>query len=491
MKKVTHTSFQRTEERKQLLEIVASPKAQFVYLRGRRRIGKSWLLSEIVESQPNIFYFSGAKDSRSRNTISQFAKAWYAMVPASTLQRMRPGILDWRSIFAEIILDLKNFKHPPTLVFDEIQWIAKTGSGFIGAIKEAWVQIERHNLAHIIICGSSNKFFNEHVGGEEKILRGLQTRSAIVLRPLKVAEVQKVFFPSWSEPEVALLYMLVGGIPYYLHQFSETDGFINSINKALFSNLTIFLDEVNEVLGLEFNRTGLHNVNRLLLGLATYGSSQATSRKRLRLASSTTSELFNKLVEYDIINEAKEFGRYVESDSSGRTHRYFLNDFYLNTYFSILFPLINDIEKNLGARQNIFGHRVIRSKDYYIEGFSGKAFERFFCSQLLLADVDSQLYKKLHLFDGNFQVCTYSDSSTQVDIVIRHNVDRLVRVVECKWTRNTETKWLEELVEKKMPLQTNQQRLNVIVLQGAPSKLFISRAKELKVEVVALADVFA
>ena len=57
----------------------------------------------------------------------------------------------------------KNNKHQIIILFDEIQWISKSQSGFLGYLKEAWLDWRKSGKIKLIISGSSNKFFTKNI----------------------------------------------------------------------------------------------------------------------------------------------------------------------------------------------------------------------------------------------------------------------------------------------------------------------------------------
>ena len=56
-------------------------------------------------------------------------------------------------------------------MFDEIHWIAKRNSGFVSKVKRAWLSWEKAGNIKVIICGSSNRFFDDKTGTASSILR--------------------------------------------------------------------------------------------------------------------------------------------------------------------------------------------------------------------------------------------------------------------------------------------------------------------------------
>jgi uncharacterized protein len=202
----------RKEEFKLIHEIINQPKSHFLYLRGRRRVGKSWIMTELEAKNKDVFYFMGGKDARNEINMDHFVEKWEVFTKSQQLSILKKSALSWNKIFQEISHYIK--ENQLVLALDEIQWIAKTGSGFCGLLKQYWLQWEKTKNIKVIICGSSNRFFHDQSGGEEQLLRGLKTCSDIWVQPFSLSEVYKSKFKTWSKQGAALLYMMLGGIPY-------------------------------------------------------------------------------------------------------------------------------------------------------------------------------------------------------------------------------------------------------------------------------------
>jgi hypothetical protein len=473
--------YNRKQELSELNLFAEEEKAGFLYVRGRRRVGKSWMLVNWVGKRKDCIYFSGKKDATKQETLQQFIQAWSVKTASNKLIELRPEMLSWDRVFNELLEFQKQENKRLILVFDEIQWIAKDGSGFIGSLKAAWILFEMSRLVSVIVCGSSNKFFSDHVGGEEKMLRGIATRAPLWIEPIPLSQFRKYLFPKWNQIEIALTYMFLGGIPYYLQQINLKYGFVHAINEAIFAKESIFITEVDELLSLEFNKSGIKRVKEILTVIGIYGCSQAKIRKTLNLSSSTISEMCEKLVEFNILfqDQSKKYGKGVET-------RYYLRDFYLIFYFSIQNKYLKRISRNSQGKDLIFSE-IINKNGYYIENFTGIAFENLVHYLLDTSEPESKLYKKLKLTDNDFIVSFLSDSNSQIDLVVKHSTDRLIRILECKWGKENSDE-IEALCNKEYPLKPTEHRLNVIIKSQKPSKSYEKLCKEFEVVLITLDD---
>lgn len=410
--------------------------ASLRYLRGRRRIGKSTLLKKIYEkNKSKCFYFSGALDEKTSRTIQRWVQEWSKLYPQTQLIKYSKNNLNWKVLFEDIALLAKDSKSPLIILLDEIQWLAKSQSGFVSLFKESWLELEKHPQLKFILCGSSNKFFIENSGGEEKILRGLVTHSELWLEDLTLHDLHKNFAPHWSLEEVCLGSILLGGIPYYWQQIPEDRSFIQSINEIFFSPNTIFLKEVDEILNLEFNKAGLKTVKLILntIGIHPATATQITEKTRLPLT--TVIDTIEKLVDYEILFAENNVAKKIKKNFRGTNYQ--ILDPYLNFYFAILSKYRRKILENEN-QQLIFNTLIHSENGLSVLNYSGYAFEKFIL-RLLKKDQNrtESIFSELDIKNCDYQVGTYRDETKQIDIILNNCSDKLDRLIECRWTHNT------------------------------------------------------
>lgn len=479
----------RSIELKELSAFATSKRAGFAYVRGRRRVGKSTLLKELQRTTPHVFYFFGAGDSTTRGLLDSFAEQWDKFTGKTRLTELKR--LSWIRVFSEISDHVRESKVGVILIFDEIQWIAKAKSGCIGAIKEAWLDWESLGVK-VIICGSSNKFFLQKTGGEEAILRGLKTRSDIWIYPFTLGQVKKLYFPKWKNEEVALTYMMLGGIPYYLNRIKDSSrGFIQCMNDAVFTDDTIFLEEIDEVLRLEFNEHGLKTAKTILSCLGQSGTTQAAIQRITGFALTTVARALKNLSDYGLVFQ-KAPAHTKKQNEAGTL--YFMKDFYLGFYFQVLLPYKSKIESNK-AKGLLFPQVVGNSNaNYFIQNFSGKAFELLVRYSLERKTVhSSELYKLLLLRDNEYDVLFYWDKETEIDILVEHEKDRISRIIECKWVgpdNNEGSKYIKKVAKKKYIPPPSYSVKRYLCISKEPTLQAAMRATENDVTLIGLKSLF-
>ena len=96
----------------------------------------------------------------------------------------------------------------------------------------------------------------------------------------------------------------LGGVPYYLNQIPSIKNFIKAINKAFFTQSTIFIDELDEILNLDFSKASRARIRRLLASLGQEGKTVANICRAIGISESSVRENIVKLVDYGLVFES-------------------------------------------------------------------------------------------------------------------------------------------------------------------------------------------
>lgn len=483
----------REEELRRLEEFASAPGPGFLHLRGRRRIGKSWLLLEWLRRREG-FYFQGEQDSSTKQLQVTMAGLWDEHSGRRNLSLIRQRDLTWERIFDSITeYARQNRNRIVLLVFDEIHWIAKRHSGFVSKIKKAWLSWEKVGNIKLVICGSSSRFFDDRVSRASSVLRGLRTHADLWVGPFSLRAVEEHFFPRWSREEVCLIYMMIGGVPYYLNQLPRAQNFINAVNQAFFTRSTIFLDELGELVSLEFNKASKNRIRQILATLGQEGRTVARICQATGIPESSVRETIAKLVDYGLVFEKTPLGAAVRKNKS-RT-KYYMRDFYLNLYFSVLAKQEPQIKRN--ARANLFARLLASKSGYYIPEFSGRAFE-LLIESIIDGRADSSLrenlFSKLGIQESGYRWGHYWRwGETQIDLVVESPTDRESRVLEVKWLSTAASVTpddIEQLENKTYNPPRGYRISYYLVLSKSPTRRLRKVAAAHGVTLIDLSDLF-
>ena len=208
------------ENEKRILKICfESDKSEFVALYGRRRVGKTFLITELFAEKLTFYatgILNGSKDDQLRawnNEISRFGGQGF-LAAQSWMQAFENLNLLLEQLSAE-----SRTKEKMVVFLDEIPWMATMHADFLTGLDYFWNRwaSSRQDVL-LIICGSAaswitDKIINDHGGLHNRLTR------QILLEPFTLKECEQ-FYKSRLIPmthyQMAEAYMIFGGIPYYL-----------------------------------------------------------------------------------------------------------------------------------------------------------------------------------------------------------------------------------------------------------------------------------
>lgn len=234
----------REREIERLEQYMQSPKSEFVALYGRRRVGKTFLVKELLEGQFS-FRITGREKATTQEQLANFN---YAFHDFSSLDE-KAGT--WTEAFNLLKKYLQTSKDETKLLFfDELPWLDTTHSGFLSALEHFWNDwaIYRNDIK-LIVCGSAttwmlNKVINSRGGLHNRVTH------KIPIAPFTLAETESYFqsegFP-YERQEILESYMAVGGVAYYLTLFERDKSVAENIDQLCFNRNGDLRDEFDKL----------------------------------------------------------------------------------------------------------------------------------------------------------------------------------------------------------------------------------------------------
>ncbi len=237
----------RKAELQTLAKVLASPEAELVAVTGRRRIGKTFLVTSAYKEH-FIFDIIGVQNGLLETQLQNFADQ-LALYTESSLPLKTPA--NWAEAFRLLRNYIQNKKidSKKVLFFDELPWLAGQKSGFLEAFGYFWNSwASRQNLV-IVICGSAASWMIQQVVNDKGGLHNRITKH-IYLEPFTLAETQaflqnrQIFLDPY---QIVQIYMALGGVPHYLKELDPEKTILQNINTLCFSKNGALSDEFNRL----------------------------------------------------------------------------------------------------------------------------------------------------------------------------------------------------------------------------------------------------
>ncbi len=223
----------RTSEMKLFQQILDSDKSEFIAVCGRRRVGKTFLIREFFETNI-VFQMAGLAN---RPTDEQLRNFSASLELYSHNHKALPA--DWLDAFHQLTLYLLSLPEGRKVIFlDELPWMDTNRSNFMAGLEHFWNgwASARHDIV-LIVCGSAtswmmDKLINNHGGLYNRLTR------RVFLQPFSLKETDDLLHSKgifYSHYDVAVCYMIMGGIPFYLSLLDNEKSLAQNIDALFFS----------------------------------------------------------------------------------------------------------------------------------------------------------------------------------------------------------------------------------------------------------------
>lgn len=209
----------RKKEKEVLERLLQSNKAEFLAIYGRRRVGKTFLISHFFRHKGFYFEITGSPDAPKHEQLSNFADAlaeqMFNGIPQPIPKTWSKAFTHLRLAIDQVAKDQKKV----ILFFDELPWLASKRSGFLSAFQYAWNHyFSRDSRIILIVCGSAASWMIKNIIYNKKGLYGRLT-AEIRLAPYTLDETEtylKAQNVTLDRRQITDIYMALGGIPQYL-----------------------------------------------------------------------------------------------------------------------------------------------------------------------------------------------------------------------------------------------------------------------------------
>ncbi len=208
----------RLKEQKILRDHLTSHRAEFIALYGRRRVGKTYLVKNLVDSFPCVFFHvTGLQKGSSQEQREEFAKqigqTFYSGAPLIPRERWKDTFEDLTQAIAKVPTNKKI-----VLFFDELPWMDSPRSKLLTALDLYWNRYwVFDNRLKLIICGSATSWIIDNIINNKGGLHNRVTRT-VQLMPFTLQETESYLTEyriNLKHRQILDLYSVLGGVPLY------------------------------------------------------------------------------------------------------------------------------------------------------------------------------------------------------------------------------------------------------------------------------------
>lgn len=312
----------RKDEVEYLEDRYSSEDAELLVLYGRRRVGKTYLLTEGWDK--DSLYLLAEESETVLEDFSNILADEYD----DEILRENP-LRSWKAFFTYITEKAKEEKL--LVILDEVQYIAKTYKPFMSVLQKHWDTELKDTDITLVLCGSLMSFMEGVLSGDSPIY-GRRT-GVWKLKPLRFLDL-KDYHPIKIE-EAFKIYSVFGGIPQYWRDYEPEQSLWDNLHRMLLSKGARYYNEPKYLL-----REEIREVSRYFSALRAIANG-STSFGNIAGSSKINT---NSLGKY--LSVLEDMG-YVKKEEPilGKKSRYVLDDNLFHFWFEFVYPLKHLIEK--------------------------------------------------------------------------------------------------------------------------------------------------
>lgn len=248
----------RATEKEILTDLLESNRPEFLAIYGRRRIGKTFLIREFFKAKRTAIFFNvtGAKEGTLTEQISHFTKEMGSVFyHGASLKEEK----SWDKTFERLTQAIKAIPQKKKIVmfFDECPWMATRKSKFLQNLDYYWNQHwSQDQRIKLIICGSSASWIIDKVINNKGGLHNRITRQ-LLLEPFDLYATKHFLSREGirlTSRQILHLYMVTGGVPYYLSYVKKGLSATQIIEQLAFKKKSLLIDEFDNLFSSLFSQ---------------------------------------------------------------------------------------------------------------------------------------------------------------------------------------------------------------------------------------------
>ena len=425
-------------------------KPQFIVLYGRRRIGKSTLVKQIIdESQGDIYFLSDQTNETNQRSL-------FAQTAAFAIEGFDDAVYpDWETLF-------RSLNRQTTLrrivCLDEFPYMVKSCPSLPSVIQK--LLNEKTLKFDLILCGSSQQLMQGYVLDKKEPLYGLADE-IIKLSPIPPKFIGEAL--GCDAREAVEEYAVWGGIPRYWELRADYPDRDSAMRALLLDPKGFLADEPIRLLRDDMRDTVQASTLLSIIGNGANKLSEIAARAGKDAPQIT--DALGKLRELGYIRREIPFG---EDEKKSRKGIYRINDNLLAFNYRFVAPYKSLLE--MGRVDTIAS--IVTAQ---FPQFAGDCWEHL-CRQHVSGNiVDGIAYGMASRWWGKvFPEGDKEGEMTELDVVAESFDKRHLLIGECKWTNKENVPLLMDSLAKKaalLPFVKQDQEIHLaLFLKQEPGK---------------------
>ncbi|MCK9247646.1 MAG: ATP-binding protein [Solirubrobacteraceae bacterium] len=385
---------------------------RFFIVWGRRRVGKTELLSRFADGRRSLFF--EATDTTERAQL-QALSTELAAAGDNRLLHEQP-VTTWSGALAAIEQFVAG-RERTVVVLDEFQYLARRQPELATLLSTWWRTTGRSLPLLLVIAGSEVSFFRDDVLAGQ--LYGRRD-GQLQVRPFDAASAA-LFTPGYSAEDKVRTFAVCGGMPYYLTTFSDGVPIAENILRNVLYRDGLLHEEAELLLRQELPDPRRHF--GVLAAIAGGDDRNSTIATRTGLSSSEVRQTLAVLERLQLVEQLRPVTASVRSKKT----TYAIADGFLGFHFRFVEPYRSRLRTRDDARRHL-EQTVLPALDAFV---SKPTWERLCQAYVREREPDAVA---VGAWWGTVRTAPRRSEQREVDVVAVDAAGSVIALGSCKWT---------------------------------------------------------
>lgn len=387
--------------------------AQLLILYGRRRIGKTRLITDWqggIQS-PTLYWM--ASQTSAANQLRQFSQALFQFLnPAATVEPTF-SYTSWDAAFAEVGRAAGSQRL--LVILDEFTYVMQADSEVPSLLQRVWDHQLKSSNVFLVLMGSLAGIIQRAALDYTSPLYGRAT-ARLKLQPLSFGALATLL-PRYTAEQRVAVYAITGGIPAYIEQFDDGLNIRQNLQDRIITPTNVMLNDAVFLLHEQLDEP--RNYVALLEAIAAGYHALTDIATMAGIGRSNISKYLDVLQELGYV--ARDVSATVRRPEQSRQGRYIITDPYLRFYYRFLAPHRASIE------QGYISQATSLLYDHLLDFIGTHTFEELCRDWIRVA---AEMGRLPFLPE---RVGSHWSKQAQVDVIAINWRTKDILLGECKW----------------------------------------------------------
>jgi hypothetical protein len=222
---------------------------QLLVVWGRRRVGKTFLLSHFAQGRRAVFF--GATQQAEAVELRRLTETIRRDLGDQAGHLAGGGFPSWEAALQ--FLSALATERPLLVILDEVPYLARSTPGFASIVQVVWDHLRPGSKLVLVLTGSAVGVMEE-IMGAGGALRGRPTLS-LPLAPVDLIAAGE-FLPALPAADLLQAYAACGGYPLHLRQWDAGVSTRENLRRLAFAPGGVLLEDAEGMLREELSPTG-------------------------------------------------------------------------------------------------------------------------------------------------------------------------------------------------------------------------------------------